>query len=57
MKKILPVLFMLSLLVTFSYSAAIKPVQAAETEPTVSVKLKNYLALKKIYLNLGYIFI
>ncbi|MBK0007162.1 SpoIID/LytB domain-containing protein [Bacillus sp. S35] len=43
MRKILPVLFMLSLLVTFSYSAAIKPVQAAETEPTVSVKLKNYL--------------
>ncbi|PFL00543.1 hypothetical protein COJ01_14180 [Priestia megaterium] len=43
MKKILPVLFMLSLLITFSYSAAIKPVQAAETEPTVSVKLKNYL--------------
>jgi len=27
----------------FSYSATIKPVQAAETEPTVSVKLKNYL--------------
>ncbi|WP_099330689.1 SpoIID/LytB domain-containing protein [Priestia aryabhattai] len=43
MKKILPVLFMLSLLITFSYGAAIKPVQAAETEPTVSVKLKNYL--------------
>ncbi|MEM4998230.1 SpoIID/LytB domain-containing protein [Priestia megaterium] len=43
MKKILPALFMLILLITFSYSAAIKPVQAAETEPTVSVKLKNYL--------------
>src|SRR6478735_1993516 len=43
MRKILPVLFMLSLLVTFSYSAAVAPVQAAETEPTVSVKLKNYL--------------
>ncbi|MED5119483.1 SpoIID/LytB domain-containing protein [Priestia megaterium] len=43
MKKILPVLFMLSLLITFSYGAATKPVQAAETEPTVSVKLKNYL--------------
>jgi len=27
----------------FSYSATIKTVQAAETEPTVSVKLKNYL--------------
>ncbi|WP_394509522.1 SpoIID/LytB domain-containing protein [Priestia aryabhattai] len=43
MKKILPIVFMLSLLITVSYSAAIKPVQAAETEPTVSVKLKNYL--------------
>lgn len=43
MKKILPIIFMLSLLITFSYSAASKPVQAAETEPTVSVKLKNYL--------------
>ncbi|MFP3664214.1 SpoIID/LytB domain-containing protein [Priestia sp. SIMBA_032] len=43
MRKILPILFMLSLLVTFSYSAAIKHVQAAETEPTVSVKLRNYL--------------
>lgn len=43
MKKILPVLFMLILLITFSYSAAIESVQAAETEPTVSVKLKNYL--------------
>jgi SpoIID/LytB domain protein len=43
MKKILPVLLMLSLLIMFSYSATIKTVQAAETEPTVSVKLKNYL--------------
>ncbi|MFI2958640.1 MULTISPECIES: SpoIID/LytB domain-containing protein [Priestia] len=43
MKKILPIVFMLSLLITVSYSAASKPVQAAETEPTVSVKLKNYL--------------
>ncbi|MGI1812059.1 SpoIID/LytB domain-containing protein [Priestia sp. TGN 0903] len=43
MKKILPVLLMLSLLMMFSYSATIKTVQAAETEPTVSVKLKNYL--------------
>ncbi|PGT51015.1 hypothetical protein COD13_25635 [Priestia megaterium] len=43
MKKILPVLLMLSLLIMFGYSATIKPVQAAETEPTVSVKLKNYL--------------
>jgi SpoIID/LytB domain protein len=43
MDKILPVLLMLSLLITFTYSATIKPVQAAETEPMVSVKLKNYL--------------
>ncbi|MEH7590581.1 SpoIID/LytB domain-containing protein [Priestia megaterium] len=43
MKKFLPVLLMLSLLIMFGYSATIKPVQAAETEPTVSVKLKNYL--------------
>ncbi|MBQ4867822.1 SpoIID/LytB domain-containing protein [Priestia megaterium] len=43
MKKILPVLLMLSLLIMFSYGASIKSVQAAETEPTVSVKLKNYL--------------
>ncbi|MEN3780823.1 SpoIID/LytB domain-containing protein [Priestia megaterium] len=42
MKKILPVLLMLSLLIVL-YSAAVVPVQAAETEPTVSVKLKNYL--------------
>ncbi len=42
MKKILPVLLMLSLLIVI-YSAAVAPVQAAETEPTVSVKLKNYL--------------
>ncbi|PFT58432.1 SpoIID/LytB domain-containing protein [Priestia megaterium] len=42
MKKILPVLLMLSLLIAI-YSAAVAPVQAAETEPTVSVKLKNYL--------------
>lgn len=27
----------------FGYNATINPVQAAETEPTVSVKLKNYL--------------
>ncbi|WP_394513476.1 SpoIID/LytB domain-containing protein [Priestia aryabhattai] len=42
MKKILPVLLMLSLLIVI-YSATVAPVQAAETEPTVSVKLKNYL--------------
>lgn len=42
MKKILPVLLMLSLLIVL-YSTAVVPVQAAETEPTVSVKLKNYL--------------
>ncbi|MEK1831877.1 hypothetical protein AAAC51_32280 [Priestia megaterium] len=39
MKKILPILLMLSLLIVL-YSAAVVPVQAAETEPTVSVKLK-----------------
>ncbi|WP_129706808.1 SpoIID/LytB domain-containing protein [Priestia megaterium] len=43
MKKFLAVLLMLSLLIMFGYNATIKPVQAAETEPTVSVKLKNYL--------------
>ncbi|MGG3123264.1 SpoIID/LytB domain-containing protein [Priestia megaterium] len=43
MKKFLPVLLMLSLLIMFGYNATINPVQAAETEPTVSVKLKNYL--------------
>ena len=42
MKKILPILLMLSLLIVM-YSAAVAPVQAAQKEPTVSVKLKNYL--------------
>ncbi|AWD66018.1 hypothetical protein C2I28_13645 [Priestia megaterium] len=42
MKKILTVLLMLSLLIVL-YSATVAPVHAAETEPTVSVKLKNYL--------------
>ncbi|NGY75626.1 hypothetical protein F6Y02_02325 [Bacillus megaterium] len=39
-EKILPVLLMLSLLIMFTCCAAVKPVQAAETEPMVSVKLK-----------------
>jgi SpoIID/LytB domain protein len=47
MKRILPVLLMLSLLIVL-YSAAVAPVQAAETEPTVSVKLKNYLGNQSI---------